>query len=188
MAIDDNQGIQSNLSRRSRELVGMLAGIGMIGAATYGAWWFMVAGIKPQAEGALLIYGFATAIVGVLLLMGTRILISTVSMRKDVIPSLDRDLLEPLIRAGDEKAIDQYVRLSSLSGTTGTATKLGLTGLPLLTVALTLVFSALELYKPGSGFMDLTKLTLGAFIGSFVQRVATTQQVAAGGPRIRPDV
>ena len=42
-------------------------------------------------------------------------------------------LLEDLIRDGNEKGIDQYVRLSNLSGTTGAATKLGLTGLPLAT-------------------------------------------------------
>jgi hypothetical protein len=81
----------------------------------------------------------------------------------------------------NEKAIEQYVRLSSVVGATGTATRLGLTGLPLITVALTLIFSALELYKPGGGFMDLTKLTLGAFIGSFVQRAATAQAVATTG-------
>ena len=63
--------------------------------------------------------------------------------------------------------IDQYVRLSSLAKFTGTFTQLGLTGLPLATIALTLFFALLSIFKPD--FLDLTKLTLGAFIGSFVQ-------------------
>jgi hypothetical protein len=86
-----------------------------------------------------------------------------------VLPPQDRKLLEDLIRDGNEKGIDQYVRLSSLSGTTGAATKLGLTGLPLATASLTIFFSALAIFGI-NGFLDLTKLTLGAFIGSFVQR------------------
>jgi hypothetical protein len=103
------------------------------------------------------------------------------AVRKDVILESDRQLLEEAIRAGNEKEIDQYVRLSSLTGATGFATKLGLTGLPLITVALTLIFAALNIYTKEVGFMDLTKLTLGAFIGSFVQRAATTQAVAVSG-------
>jgi len=63
---------------------------------------------------------------------------------------------------------------SSLSGFTGTFTKLGLTGLPLTTVGLTLLFALFALLPLGAesqkSFFDLTKLTLGAFIGSFVQR------------------
>lgn len=95
-----------------------------------------------------------------------------------MIPEADRELLSPLIGQANEKAINQYIKLSSLTGATGTATRLGLTGLPLLTVALTLIFSALAIYKPEGEFMDLAKLTLGAFIGSFVQRAASEQEVA----------
>jgi hypothetical protein len=51
---------------------------------------------------------------------------------------------------------------------------LGLTGLPLATIGLTLFFSLLAIQYPN--FMDLAKLTLGAFIGSFVQK-----QAGAGG-------
>jgi hypothetical protein len=86
-----------------------------------------------------------------------------------VIPERDYNLLAPLIESGNANAIDQYVRLSSLSKFTGTFTQLGLTGLPLATIALTLFFSIVALFHP-DGFLDLTKLTLGAFIGSFVQR------------------
>lgn len=74
-------------------------------------------------------------------------------------------------------------------GATGYITRMGLSGLPLLTVALTLFFSVLATviwfvglyFHDGSAgqnighdisaaIMDLAKLTLGAFIGSFVQR------------------
>jgi hypothetical protein len=86
-----------------------------------------------------------------------------------VIPPQDYDLLAPLVTEGKTESIDQYVRLSSLAKFTGTFTQLGLTGLPLATIALTLFFSFLALIQP-ENFLDLAKLTLGAFIGSFVQR------------------
>jgi hypothetical protein len=76
--------------------------------------------------------------------------------------------LEDKVQAGEEKAVDQYIRLTSLTGITGVFTKLGLTGLPLATIGLTLIFSALA--ASNNEFMDLAKLTLGAFIGSFVQK------------------
>ena len=86
---------------------------------------------------------------------------------------------------GKTESIDQYVRLCSLSGFTGTFTKLGLTGLPLTTVALTLIFAALALLptdpESQKSFFDLTKLTLGAFIGSFVQR--QVEQRRTPGPK-----
>ena len=92
-----------------------------------------------------------------------------------IIPPRDRSLLSPLIVDGKVQSIDQYVRLASLSGFTGTFQKLGFTGLPLATVALTLFFALLALNATTGTdmqrvFLDLTKLTLGAFIGSFVQR------------------
>jgi hypothetical protein len=86
-----------------------------------------------------------------------------------VIPPQDYELLAPLVTDGKSESIDQYVRLSSLAKFTGTFTQLGLTGLPLATIGLTLFFAALALGRPND-FLDLTKLTLGAFIGSFVQR------------------
>ena len=67
------------------------------------------------------------------LFFGTRVILGGLSSPNVVLPPQDRKLLEDLIRDGNEKGIDQYVRLSSLSGTTGAATKLGLTGLPLAT-------------------------------------------------------
>lgn len=77
-------------------------------------------------------------------------------------------------------------RLSSLGGATGTATKLGLTGLPLATVGLTIFFSVVALFdsRADGGFMDLAKLTLGAFIGSFVQRAVSTQAAGASSEKV----
>lgn len=122
----------------------------------------------------------AVMVVAFFVLSGARLIIKDSDIERAAIPSEDRDLLEDLIKSGNEKGIDQYVRLSSLSGATGTATKLGLSGLPLLTVALTVFFSIVAMFGV-DGFMDLTKLTLGAFIGSFVQRNVSVE--AAGTRR-----
>jgi hypothetical protein len=164
-------------------MLGVMIGILVIYAAMFGAYyfWITLSERKFDNSGDLILAGVGATLLATALYIGARLVISATSTKRDVIPREDRDLLEPLIKDSNEKAIEQYVRLSSLAGATGTATRLGLTGLPLITVALTLIFSALELYKPGSGFMDLTKLTLGAFIGSFVQRSATTQAVATTG-------
>jgi hypothetical protein len=69
-----------------------------------------------------------------------------------------------------------YIRLSSLSGLVGTFTKIGLSGLPLATIGLTFIFTLLSVF--GANFFDLARLTLGAFIGSYVQRTATERSVA----------
>lgn len=106
--------------------------------------------------------------------VGYKLVVASGASAENPIPPNDYALLAPLIREGKSESIDQYVRLSSLSGFTGTFTKLGLTGLPLTTVGLTLIFAALALLpldtESQRSFFDLTKLTLGAFIGSFVQR------------------
>ncbi len=108
---------------------------------------------------------FVIAIISVTLI---RVSVSRYKKPAETIPYDDRKLLEELVRDEKDKAIELYVRLSSLGGPTGTATKLGLTGLPLATIGLTLFFALVALYEPT--FLDLAKLTLGAFIGSFVQR------------------
>lgn len=94
-----------------------------------------------------------------------------------VIPPDDRDLLEPLIKAANAPAINQYVILSSLTGFTGTFQKIGFSGLPLATVSLTLIFSALSFLD--GDFLELAKLTLGAFIGSFVQKSTGVGKIAS---------
>jgi hypothetical protein len=106
--------------------------------------------------------------------IGYKLVLASGASPENPIPPSNYALLAPLIQEGKAESIDQYVRLSALSGITGTFTKLGLTGLPLTMVALTMVFALLALLPIGpegqKSFFDLTKLTLGAFIGSFVQR------------------
>jgi len=91
-----------------------------------------------------------------------------------VINGWEWDTVKDSVKDGKEDPISQYIRLTSLTGFTGTFTKLGLTALPLATIALTLFFSVLAISYPP--FMDLAKLTLGAFIGSFVQKQVGSAQ------------
>src|ERR1044072_153130 len=91
-----------------------------------------------------------------------------------VISRAEWDALCDKVTEGKEEAFTQYIRLTSLTGFTGMFTKLGLSGLPLATIALTLFFSLLFLQH--TEFLDLAKLTLGAFIGSFVQKQVTAGQ------------
>lgn len=111
---------------------------------------------------AILIAAIFCTIVGIHLLKAAGI------VTQHVIPPHDYELLASAIQAGNGQAISEYVRLSSLSGMTGTFTKLGLTGLPLATIALTIFLAALGLVVPK--FFDLAQLTLGAFIGSYVEK------------------
>ena len=129
--------------------------------------------------GPLLIFGiaFVMAMIGMGMLSAAR---NTIS---DTIPAKDRTLLEPLIQGGKSEEIGLYIRLSSLKGLTGLFTHLGISGLPLATIGLTLVFclGAIAVRKDDGDlnpqFIDLAKLTLGAFIGSFVQRSVTGKTV-----------
>jgi hypothetical protein len=122
-----------------------------------------------QSESAtisLFIIGIVTAILGKQLLTSARL------ANARTIPREDLPLIRQAVIDGKAEPIDQYVRLRSLSGVSGNFTKLGITGLPLTTVVLTLIFSGISIL-PVTGskdFLDLAKLTLGAFIGSFVQR------------------
>jgi hypothetical protein len=84
----------------------------------------------------------------------------------------DRHLVTDMLKHGNQAGIDDYIRLSSLGGMIGGFTKLGLTGLPLATISLTIIFALLALTPipdTSKAMLDLCKLTLGAFIGSYVQ-------------------
>jgi hypothetical protein len=125
-------------------------------------------------------------LIGYIAVSKGRSLITTVR-QKDVraVPADDYALVRDAVIKGQAEPIDQYLRLRSLSGLAGNFTKLQITGLPLTTVFLTLVFAAVALIPladttlPGQ-FLDLAKLTLGAFIGSFVQgRVEQRKQQRA---------
>lgn len=111
-------------------------------------------------------------------LFGFLILRSVGAMNRFVIPVNDRDLLRRMIESGNDKGIDQYIRLAALSGPTGFFQKIGVSGLPLATIFLSLIFGLLALVVGNlpqeqnleQTFSDLAKLTLGAFLGSYVQR------------------
>ena len=106
------------------------------------------------------------------------------NLQNQIIRREDRALLEPLIADARCEGIDQYIRLSALSGFSGTFVKLGFTGLPLATIALTvgLILMAVVVTDPDRAkeIMELGKLTLGAFIGSFVQRNIEQQRSVSG--------
>jgi hypothetical protein len=111
--------------------------------------------------------------------IGTRLLRSAGVVTTEVIPARDFAILGPAVRDGNEQAITQWIRLNSLSGVTGTFTKIGLTGLPLATIVLTLLLALGGLVN--TQLFELAKLTLGAFLGSFVQQRQTD------APRPTPD-
>ena len=108
---------------------------------------------------------------------GYNLLSAAGAATKEVIPRSDYELLSSLVAEEKEKGIDLYVRLNSLSGATGFFTKIGITGLPLATIALSLIFTVLGLTQAsGTKLFDLANLTLGAFLGSYVQRQVFTSQ------------
>jgi hypothetical protein len=100
-----------------------------------------------------------------------------------VVNPIEWKVLATSISENKDDPVGQYIRLSSLTGATGLFTKLGLSGLPLATIGLTIFFALLSLV-PGSTeqFQELTQLTLGAFIGSFVQKQVGALREASGRP------
>jgi hypothetical protein len=116
--------------------------------------------------------------------LGRRLLVHVRLADTRTIPYDDLPLVRQAVIDGKPEPIDQYVRLRSLSGMSGNFTKLGITGLPLTTVLLTLIFSFIALMPvpQGKDFLDLAKLTLGAFIGSFVQRQVEQRRQERGEP------
>ena len=123
----------------------------------------------------LFIIAIFSAIIGFLLIRAAG------AATKEVIPRQDYELISKMLISANEKGVDQYVRLSSLAGLTGIFTKIGLTGLPLATISLTMFFTFLSIW--GDQFFDLAKLTLGAFIGSYVQKQVsiTKEEKSASG-------
>jgi hypothetical protein len=132
----------------------------------------------------------AIVLIGVLVaFIALRLFSKAGSLTSEVIRERDRSLLTPLIASANKEAIGEYIRLASLSGFTGTFQYLGFTGLPLATVGLTLILLAISLWVDDDelkkGVFDMAKLTLGAFLGSFVQRNLETEKLTqaqgAGG-------
>lgn len=109
--------------------------------------------------------------------VGIKLLRSGGAVTTSVISPQDYPILGPAIASGNEQAITQWIRINSLSGLTGTFTKMGISGLPLATIVLTLLLALAGLAN--NQFFDLAKLTLGAFLGSFVQRQAESRRSPA---------
>jgi hypothetical protein len=115
--------------------------------------------------------GIITAIVG------SALLNTAGAAGRDVISKQDYPLLSGLIRAEKEKGIDLYIRLNGLTGLPGFFTKVGISGLPLATIGLTAFFTLFGLLpNANSKLFDLANLTLGAFLGSYVQRQISTSR------------
>ncbi len=108
--------------------------------------------------------------------VGYMILSAAGAASREIIPNRDRKELWDLMQNNNEKGMDQYVRLHSLTGLTGFFTKVGLTGLPLATIGLTVFLAIVGIWH--ETFFQLAQLTLGAFLGSFVQK---KQEFAAVG-------
>ena len=119
-------------------------------------------------------------------LLGIRLFTKASELTSSVVRPAEAPHLGPLIEAANKDAINEYIRLASLTGFTGSFTKIGFTGLPLVTVALTLVLLGLTLFVDDTsknadlqkGLFDLAKLTMGAFLGSFVQRNIEQEKLA----------
>jgi len=134
--------------------------------------------LKTYAPSLLLIVA-----AGVSTVFGFIVLYSVGARNRVIIPEVHREVLHELIRKRDREAIELYIRLSALSGVTGFFQKMGFHGLPLATICLSVAFGLLALLVPASDalhqtFADLAKLTLGAFLGSYVQRQRGDEETA----------
>lgn len=125
----------------------------------------------------LILFGAAifTSLLGVNLLRAAGV--ASIGPSPVLDPGEWADLKEKVVE-GNEETVNQYIRLSSLTGFTGVFTKLGLQGLPLAMIGLTIFFSLM--FFQDKIFLDLAKLTLGAFIGSFVQKQVGERQGGGG--------
>jgi hypothetical protein len=93
---------------------------------------------------------------------------------QDILPSEGIQLLSQIKNDDTQEIVNGLVKISSLRGITGFFTKLNITGLPLATIILTLIFAIIGVIHPteviSTTMFDFAKLTLGAFIGSFVNK------------------
>src|SRR6266851_2773475 len=119
-----------------------------------------IAHLFPAA--AMLVAGIICGVIGYMLIN-----IAGATTRR-VLPRQDYVLLSRLILDEKEKGIQLYIILHSLSGITGVFTKIGFSGLPLATMTLTIFLTLMSLKD--ERFSQMAQLTLGAFLGSFVER------------------
>jgi hypothetical protein len=92
-----------------------------------------------------------------------------------------RRLLEKI--PPEKSTADDLSKLQRNVGTAGFFNRIGLTGIPLVVALFALVFCALtflaqqlQLERLGDAFLDLTKLTVGAFIGSLTRSRPQSQK------------
>ncbi len=116
---------------------------------------------------------FVSAIICII--MGYLLLNQAGAIGKETISEQDQKLLTMLSEKDDKGVgVDKFIKLTSLTGLTGFFTKIGITGLPLATISLTLIFGLLALLNIGNNasakFFDFANLALGAFLGSYVQK------------------
>jgi hypothetical protein len=136
-------------------------------------------------------YGTARLIVGIAILAAAagfvlaRAYRNSLSAKSESVLSAEaKALLGPSLEKSSDP-IGDWTRLSGLVGGTGVFRKLEVSGMPLATILMTILFCLLSaVVDPflramdilnstadlSKGFMDMAKLTLGAFIGSFVTK------------------
>ena len=174
MAQVSSVAVENGDLQRSAVYPGQCRGLGIIAFMLMGSLDETVPGAGVSAASLIVrLYGryIFLLFIGLLcVLAGMKLLLRAGRLSNFVIRPEDKDHIWPLIEDEKVNSIDQYIRLASLSSISGTFTKIGFTGLPLATVGLTLIFVVLSLTTGNQDLMELAKLTLGAFIGSFVQR------------------
>jgi len=143
----------------------------------------------PMSEVWYLSFTLLAAVLGFALIRTLR------AARREVIPRQDREVLDAAMQKATDP-ISEYIRLSSLLGVTGFFRKLEFSGMPLATILMTLILCLLSLLsyilnayladtpipsELANGFFELAKLTLGAFIGSFVAKAGRGDAVESSG-------
>jgi hypothetical protein len=131
---------------------------------------------------------YVPIIVGIFAFCFGYILVFKGAPRAGMIPAEDKDLFTNSI-LDKPQTIERYITLRSLSGIPGFFRNLGIIGLPLATISITILFCLLAIacyaVNAATGkdvipttfsqsILELSKLTLGAFIGSFVGKVQRT--------------
>ena len=134
------------------------------------------------------------AVLGLILIRSSRS--GTARVVRQVLPEEADKYLGPALLSSKDP-IGDWRKLAGLAGFTGVFLKLDLSGMPLATILMTFLFCILSITAPllnfpdagnhvhfdqatlATAFLDMAKLTLGAFIGSFVTK-GTTRDTEAG--------
>ncbi|MEM9276574.1 MAG: hypothetical protein AAGA80_27065, partial [Cyanobacteria bacterium P01_F01_bin.143] len=109
------------------------------------------------------------------IIIGLRLVDLAQSVGRGTIPDGDLDIIQQLegLSKSRKGGVDLYVTLTSLTGLPGFFTKIGISGLPLATILLTVFFAGFAIFDIGGSaerLFDFANLALGAFLGSYVQK------------------